>query len=465
MKVLATNPVFHSALAAALQGVRGSHLNEFRRRRIRLASLSAALGIPMTGRVTAWAVAASQLLTVAVILFGLAWIPARSGLRSFGIPVEAPTIAAALGVLLALGLLKARRRYSSTRTSWIGVSGGMDVGMRAGAVSLDIGLALMLLVQNLRWHEPENLLAAGALVLSTMVVAWPVRGHFVSVSSAASIVLILACLATVVATGHRAAGLFQDQTTTLLQAGAVVCAALLAGGGSVLAYRWCAPADSLRSRGLYLDLGLRASLLVVLPAAVMVVVDLTLWRDATPYVGLAAFFLLLLFFRAALARVLSPEGLGYGLFLLRLTPETIRPVVLRSIALALMVLLVPVVLFAAILLIRSGPVVVILLFALVVLEICTDAFIIQRSTAVLPARSISKLAQKSKAGLGAAVCAAVAITFSGVLGAAGPQVVGTTSLLVAAGALMVVAMVLAGLTVYDAPTWIKDLAATETEEP
>ncbi|GAA3314144.1 hypothetical protein GCM10017710_20100 [Arthrobacter ramosus] len=106
----------------------------------------------------------------------------------------------------------------------------------------------------------------------------------------------------------------------------------------------------------------------------------------------------------------------------------------------------------------------VLLVALVALEISIDALIVQRRTAVMPGSQISKLAQKSKAGLGAALCAGLTVVFSGILGTAAPQATQSPWLGVTSSALALVAVLLTVLVLNDAPAWLRELSARGTED-
>ncbi|GAA5189405.1 hypothetical protein GCM10023346_03850 [Arthrobacter gyeryongensis] len=156
--------------------------------------------------------------------------------------------------------------------------------------------------------------------------------------------------------------------------------------------------------------------------------------------------------------------MGFALFLVRLRPSWVRPLIIRSLVTAFVVTAPLTFVLSVFFLLGKYTQAAVLLVALAALEISIDALIVQRRTAVMPASYIAKLAQKSKAGLGAALCAGLAVVFSGILGTAAPQATNGPWLGIASGGLTLVAVLLAALVLNDAPAWLCELSATETED-
>jgi hypothetical protein len=73
------------------------------------------------------------------------------------------------------------------------------------------------------------------------------------------------------------------------------------------------------------------------------------------------------------------------------------------------------------------------------------------------------LPQKSKIGLGAALCAGVAVMLSGILGTVTTPGTQSPWLSVVSGVLILVAVLLTSVVLNDAPAWLRELSASETE--
>jgi hypothetical protein len=192
--------------------------------------------------------------------------------------------------------------------------------------------------------------------------------------------------------------------------------------------------------------------------------EMTPWPWTAPFIALAAFFSGLVLYRSFFARLFSPETLGFALFLVRLRPSWVKPIVFRSLISAIVVTTPLTFALSAFLLLGKYTQAWVLLVALAALEIGIDALIVQRRTAVMPASHISKLAQKSKVGIGAALCAGLAVVFSGILGAATPQTAQSPWLAVTSSALALVAVLLTVLVLKDASAWLRELSASGTED-
>ncbi|MGM7778621.1 hypothetical protein ACSVHC_21760 [Arthrobacter sp. KNU-44] len=369
-----------------------------------------------------------------------------------------------MAALLAIALLQARRRYTKTHRCWNSVSASLDVGMRAGLVLTDLGLAGMLILQNVRWHNVNNLLAAGALAISSFLVVAPLKRAAVRVL----VVLIIAfsaCSLILLFTNSPSFDVNESFDSgsayklLLILAGTVLTAA-----STPALYRATAHPRALRSRGLLADLSIKAACIFLLSSLALSIMELTPWPWTAPFIALAVFFSGLVLYRSSFARISSPETLGFALFLVRLRPSWVRPIIIRSLVTAIAVTAPLTLLLSVFFLLGKYTQAAVLLVALVALEISIDALIVQRRTAVIPGSRISKLAQKSKAGLGAAICAGLAVVFSGILGTAAPQATQGPWFGVTSGALTLVAVLLTSLVLNDAPAWVRELSVTEMED-
>lgn len=450
--------------AVVLSGCKATFINDFRRRSLRLQDLLTSLGFPSHAAAVNNVRIFAHLLTLLIIGGGLVWTPQPAGLVTLGIPLSTPEVVSIVAVLLAIALLQARRRYRQAHRCWNAVSAPLEVGMRAGLVLMDLGLATMLILQNLRWHEGSNLLAFGALFGSSILVVAPLKRItirvlvvLIGVLSASSLIIILANASWLAGDDTLGSGL--GSTTLLILAGTVLTAAC-----TPALYRITAHPSSLHSRGLLTDLSIKAGSIFLLSSLALSIMEMTPWPWTAPYIALAVFFLGLVLYRSSFARISSPETLGFALFLVRLRPSWIRPIIFHSVV-ATTVVSTPLTLgLCVVFLLGKYTQAALLLVALVALEICIDALIVQRRTAVLPASHISKLAQSSKAGLGAALCAGLAVVFSGILGSITPQAAQSPWLGVTSSALVLVAVLLTLLVIKDAPAWLRELSATETED-
>ncbi|MDQ0028304.1 hypothetical protein [Arthrobacter bambusae] len=405
-----------------------------------------------------------HLLTLLIIGAGTVWTPEVAGLTPVGIPFSTPDVVSIVSALLAIALLQSRRRYTKAHRSWKTVSAPLEVGMRSGLVLMDLALAGMFILQNLRWHEGSNLLAIGALVLSTFLVIAPLKRIAVRVFAVLTIVLSTSSLIALLGDaswleGDDTLGSGLTHKVLLILAGTVFAAV-----STPLLYRVTAHPRALRGRGVLTDLSIKAACIFLLSSLVLSVMERTPWPWTAPFIALAVFFSGLVLYRSSFARLFSPETLGFALFLVRLRPSWVKPLIIRSLLTAIVVVTPLTIMLCVFFLLGNYDQAAVLLVALVALEISVDALAVQRRTAVMPASHISKLAQKSKAGLGAALCAGLAVVFSGVLGTAAPQATQGLWLTIASGALSLVAALLTALVFIDAPAWLRELSATETED-
>lgn len=450
--------------AVVLSGCKATFIDDFRRRSHRLQDLLKSLGFPSHAAAVNKVRIFAHLLTLLIIGVGLVWTPQPAGLVTLGIPLRTPEVVSIAAVLLAVTLLQARRRYRQAHRCWNSVSIPLEAGMRAGWVLMDLGLASMLIVQNLRWHEGSNLLAFGALLGSSILAVAPLKRItirvlvvLVGVLSASSLIIILANASWLA--GGETLGSGFGSALLLILAGTVITAT-----STPALYRATADPRAPRSRGLLTDLSIKSGSIFLLSSLALSIMEKTPWPRTAPYIALAVFFLGLVLYRSSFARIASPETLGFALFLVRLRPSWVRPIIFHSLV-AATVVTTPLTLGLCVLFfLGKYTQVPLLLFALVALEISIDALIVQRRTAVLPASHISKLVQKSKAGLGAALCAGLAVVFSGILGTITPQAAQSPWLGVTSGALALVAVLLTVLVLKDAPAWLRELSATETED-
>ncbi|MEV7605888.1 hypothetical protein AB0N65_10670 [Paenarthrobacter sp. NPDC089322] len=448
----------------ALFGCKATFTNEFRRKSHRFQDLLKSLGFTARAATVNGFVVAGHMLTLLVILAGLLWTPGREGLTPLGVPFTTPELASLAAVLLAVALLQSRRRFTRAHRSWAAVSAPLEAGMRSGLILLDAGLAVMLVVQNLRWFEPGNVLAAGSVVTSLVLAVSPIGTRPALLLGVASAMTGAAALATsllrapwLAEAGGLGAGVLPQ--VLLVAAGTAAVAVL-----TPACYKSTAHTYALRSRGLLIDLSAKSGGVFLLAGAALPIMEVTLWPWTAPFVSIALFFLGLVMFRSSFSRISSPEALGYGLFLVRLAPDHIRPLLFRSL-LTSVAMVIPLILVLMLFLFINGYLqAALLLGSLFILETSIDALITQRRTAVLPASHIQQLAQKSKVGLGAALCAGVAVVFSGILGAVTPVPTENPWLGMAAGALVLVAVLLTAIVFTDAPAWLRELSATETEE-
>lgn len=453
-----------SVFAVVLSGCKATFTNDFRRRSHRLQDLLTSLGFSSHTSAINNALIFGHLLTILVVGVGIVWTPQPTGLTTLGIPLRTPDIVSIVAVVLAMALLQTRRRYRKTHRCWNTVSAPLGVGMRAGLVLTDLGLASMLIVQNLRWHNVNNLLAAGALVISSFLVVAPLKRAAIRVLvvlivafSAWSLILLFTN-----APSFDLVEIFGSRSVyklLLILAGTVLTAV-----STPALYRATAHPRARRSRGLMADLSNKAACIFLLSSLALSVMEMTPWPWTAPFISLAVFFSGLVLYRSSFVRISSPETLGFALFLVRLRPSWVRPLIIRSLVTAFVVTAPLTFVLSVFFLLGKYTQAAVLLVALAALEISIDALIVQRRTAVMPASYIAKLAQKSKAGLGAALCAGLAVVFSGILGTAAPQATNGPWLGIASGGLTLVAVLLAALVLNDAPAWLCELSATETED-
>ncbi|MBT8159930.1 MULTISPECIES: hypothetical protein [Arthrobacter] len=411
-----------------------------------------------------WFLIFGRLLTALIIAVGILWAPQRTALNTFGIPLSIPDAVSIMAALQAIGLLFARRRFRRAHRCWQTVSAPLEAGMRAGLVLTDLGFAGMLILQNLRWHEGGNLFAVGALVISSFLLVAPQKTNairtyvlLVVVSSAGTLLFLIGN--TLWFDGHDPLGSGPASTLFVILAGTVLITV-----STPALYRVTAHPRALRSRGVLVDLSIKAASIFILASLVLLTAEVTPWPRTAPFIAVAVFFSGLVVFRSSLTRITSPETFGLALFLVRLKPSWVKPIIFRSVVTAMVVVTPLTFVLCAFLLLKNYTHVVVLLGALVAVEIGVDALIIQRRTAVLPASHISKLPQKSKAGFGAALCAGFAVVLSGILGTVTQQAIQIPWLPLAAGGMALVAILLTSLVIKDAPQWLGELSATETED-
>ena len=447
-----------------LSGCKATFTHDFRRRSHRIHDLLTSLGFTSHAAAVNNALIFGHLLTLLIISAGIVWTPEPAGLTPVGIPLSASDVVSIVSALLAIALLQSRRRYTKAHRCWNTVSAPLEVGMRAGLVLMDLGLAGMLILQNLRWHERSSLLAIGALLVSIFLVLAPLKRIAVKVFTLLVIVLSTSSLIALRGDGSWLKG------DDILGAGLapklllILAGTVFAAASTPLLYTVTAHPRALRGRGVLTDLSLKAACIFLLSALVLSVMEMTPWPGTAPFIALTVFFLGLVVYRSSFARLFSPETLGFALFLVRLRPPWVKALIARSLVTAIVVTTPLTFMLCVFLLLGSYTQAAVLLVALVALEVSIDALAVQRRTAVMPASHISKLAQKSRAGLGAALCAGLAVVFSGILGAAAPQATQGPWLGIASGALTLVAVLLTALVFIDAPAWLRELSATETED-
>lgn len=448
--------------AVVLSGCKATFTNDFRRRSHRLQDLLRSLGVPCNAAAVNNLLIFGHFLTLLIIGVGILWMPQPARLATLGIPLSTPGVVSIVAVLLAIALLKARHRYRQGHRCWNTVSAPLEVGMRAGLILMDLGLASVLILQNLRWHEGSNLLAVGALVVASFLVVAPLKGTairvlvvLVVVLSASSLSVLFSSTSWLKGGDILSPGL--DSTFLLIMGGTVLTAA-----STPFLYKVTAHPLARRSRGLLTDLSIKAGSIFVASSLALSIMEMTPWPWTAPFIALAVFFLGLILYRSSFAQISSPETLGFALFLVRLRPPWVKPLIFRSLVNTVVIITPSTFALCVFLLLGKYTQAAVLLVVLVALEIGIDALIIQRRTAVMPASHISKLAQTSKAGLGAALCAGLAIVFSGILGAVTPQLTQGPWLTAASSALTLVAVLLVALVLHDAPAWLRDLSATDT---
>lgn len=464
MDPLSTQPRWRSAFAVALTGCHATYVNEFRRRSSRLQGVLDDLGFRFSLGASKAVVTAGQAATLLVIVIGLVWTAPHAGLSPLGIPLNAPDLTTIAGAMLALGLLQARRRFRRAHRQWTTVSGALGCGMRAGLAIPDIGLALMLAVQNLHWGSLINVLATLGLAGATVALlpngrSWVwTPGIIAAAATSGSVIMLIAqSPALIIFSGGK------DQYA--IDLAVTLASMVLTASGTPLLFTGIAHNCAFKSRGLFLDMGIKAGGIVLLASLALIIGENTPWPGVAPFVSIAVFFLGMILFRSGFVRTSSLETLGFGLFVFRTVPGKARALLLRSLFTNAVLVLPALACLIATLLFHGNPQSALLLAALAVFEIAADALIIQRKTAVLPASRIAELSQRSRAGLGAALCGGMAVVLSGVLGGIIPGAAEPAWLAAVAGALVIVAALLFGVLMADTPSWLRDLTATETEEP
>jgi hypothetical protein len=463
MNPLSTQPRWRSAFAVALSGARATYINEFRRKASRLRDVLSDLGFSISLGTSKAAVTAGQAVTLLVLMVGLGWTPPPTGLIPLGIRLSAPELAAMAALVLAAGLLQARRRFRRAHRQWTTLTGALESGMRAGLAIPDIGLALMLVVQNLRWGYPINALGSVSLVGAAVTLlssgrrrAWP-SAIMATAAATATLVMLISQSNMLVASVN-----IKDQI--MIDMAIAVASLILTASATPILFAGIAHKYALKTRGLFLDMGIKVGSVVLLASLSLSISEGTPWPGIAPFVSIAVFFLGMIFFRSGFVRTSSPETLGYALFVFRISPRKPRALIIRSLVTNAVLVLPALACLITTLLVHRNPQSALLLAALAIFEIAADALAIQRRTAVLPASRIAELSQRSRTGVGAALCAGMAVVLSGVMGGIIPGSAEPAWLPAVAGALVIVAALLIGVLVADATSWLRDLTATETEE-
>ena len=452
------------AFAAALSGCRATHINEFRRKSRRYQDILSGVGLPLASSSIHIALMAGQALTLLLVTVGMVWTPPRAGLTPLGIPLTAPDLAAITAILLATGLLPARRRFGRFHRPWAGISAALEAGMRSGTAVLDIGLALMLVVQNLRWGSLVNILAILSIVGALPALLAGSKSRAARTSMAFTAVAAVAGLLTLLGASPLATAVPASGQWTVPAIGIAALFLAVTAAGTPLLYALVAHRYALKSRGMLLDMGIKAGAVLVLASLAMPFARATPWPGIAPYATIAVFFLGLILFRSNFVRVSSPEAFGYALFLFRVIPHKAKTLIFKSLIITATLTLPGVAFVFFTLLLNGYPQSAVLFIALAVFEIGADALAIQRRTAVLPAAHLPQLPQRSKAGQGAALSAGMAVVLSGVFGGIIPGTSEPQWLAAVAGCLVVVAGLLIGVLMADTQTWLRDFLTTETEE-
>lgn len=451
--------------AAVLLGIRASRRNDVRRRAQQIRAALHALGLNVSLPAVRIALAVSTALALGAAVIGIMWAPGDAGLERWGIPLPTSALVTMACALLGAGLLQARHRHSRVHPSWAGLSPATEIGLRAGPLLVDFVFVLMLVVQCLRWHESHNLVAASSLILAAAVALCPGRSlreaGLWAIGAGSVVVGPLLVIAPLLRTfgGSLPAGL--EIGVWMAGSGLV----LATGPITVVLYLRCAPRQSMRSRGLLIDLAVKTTLLSGLSLLAVVILEATPWYPVGPYAGLTVYFLGLLCIRTSFVRITSMEALGCALLLLRLVPRRqVRAMHRRSLLIATVLCGPAGGALGCWLLFRGQWSEAVVLGALLVLELGLEALILQRTAAVLPASSMARLPQESKAGLAAALSGGMAVTFTGVLTATGVHGVPPSTALVAGGCMTAVAGLLLALAIHDVPAWISEITATDSEE-
>lgn len=447
-----------------LSGCCATFLDDFRRRSHRFQDLSRSLGLPAGARTIESAMVLGHALAIVAICFGMFWTPEKPGSNTLVPPLTIPAVASVVAVPMAAILALSRRRYRTIHKCWTGVSGPLESGMRSGLILTDLGIATMIIVQNLRWHQTSNVLAVGALSVAILLALTPARKFavriFAIIATLLSTSIIISVSIQISLFDHVSAVTYSLLSVTATVAGLALFVALC----TPFLYAVSSHAVAMRTTGLLRDMSIKSAGICIISSLSIFVAQLTAWPTVAPFVALVVFFLGLVVYRSSFARISSPEALGFGLFLVRLRPDWARSIIFRSSVTSAAMVIPMTLALAGVLIMNQSASIALLLCALVLLEMSIDALIIQRRTAVMPASHISALPQRSKAGVGAAVCAGLSFVFSGILGTVMPEGIDTTWLFVISGSLVLVAVLLIALVVFDAPEWLREISCTETED-
>lgn len=470
-----TKTIDRSALVCApvLSGARWGATQQSRVTAAHLAAALSVVGIILGTRVRTLLVAASWASAWLVVVAGTFSDPART--LHLAVPALVPwwpTLLTAVGLAAVLSARGHALRLLRRHRQLLSADGPRSAGLVVGLLALEYPILL--------------LVAAQAARLTTAAGAWLVLAA-----------LLAAVMPPMMAAGHRAPGtpgrrlwlpavlagialLMQVADGLLPAAGgrwptslpapgwpittAAACAAA-AGASTMLTARWLGR-RRLAPRSGRME---RAAGVIVLAGVALswsgqAVLEAVGRAELVPGVPLLASFAVALLLRTRLARYLSPEARGYGLFLLRDVPGADARIH-RHYTVNALVLLAPTMAAAAVQLVVAGwPATVLLLATLFVVELVGDVVVVQRHTVVVPAGDLDQLGLMSRGGLAAAGCFVLSVTAGGVIGFNTPfhfgdpaSVLGVCALLGGTAALLAVRAVL------DTPGWLAGLTATRVE--
>lgn len=467
-----TKPVTPPALtrAALPSGVRWGVTQQSRVMAVRLTAALSVVGITVGVRGRRLLVAASWATAWSALVAGAFADPARA------LPLTAPALApwwpallTAVGLVAVLSARSRAVRLLGRHRQLLSTGGPRAAGLVVGLLALEYPILLLVAAQAAR------LATAGAtwLVLATlMAVALPpllaadgrATGRRLWLSAA------LAGISTLVHISDGVLAAVMNGWSTSAPGGSrpILIAAVWAASAGALTMlaahglgRWrLAP----RSSGTEREAGAIVMTGVAASWTGQFVLDAVGRAEFVPAVPLLTSFAVALLLRTRLARYLSPEARGYGLFLLMDVPGA-GARVLRHYAVNAAFLLTPTMLAAAWQLLAAGsPATVLLLAALFAVELAGDVVVVQRHTVVLPASNLDQIGLMSRGGLAATGCFAVAVTAIGVVGFNTPFDFGNpVSVWWVSALLGVTATLLALLAVLDTPGWLTGLTATRVE--
>ncbi|SER59391.1 hypothetical protein SAMN05443377_10389 [Propionibacterium cyclohexanicum] len=453
-------------------GVRWGATQQSRVLATRLASALGVAGISVGARGRRALVAASWVSACLSCLAGALVDPARRlPLISSAFAAWWPTLLIGVGLAAVLSARSHTVRLLGRHRQLLSSGGSRATGLVIGLSAPDYPILIVIGAQAARLATPSGAWLVLAVLLAIVIPPLRAAGRSATRTGRtpwlpavlAGIAMLIHATERLLHTpGHRWPSIVPSHGWAVLAAAA--CTAVV-GASTMLAAHWLGR-RRLAPRSTRMD---RQAASIVMTAvatswAVQFVLETVGRTDFVPAVPLLTSFIAALLLRTRLARYLSPEARGYGLFLLRDVAGA-GGRVLRWYALNAVLLLAPTMAVAAFQLLMAGaPATGLLLATLFAVEVVGDVVVVQRKTVVLPAGRLDEIGLTSRSGLASAGCFAVAVTAVGVVGFNTPfQFSNVTSVASVSALLAGTAALLAILAHLDTPGWLNGLSATRVE--